>query len=135
VQNPLFNLTKAERAELTNALVDALHQEPDVVFAYLHGSFAAEGPFHDIDVGVYLIAPEPGRVLDLTDRLSRRTACPVDVRALNEAPVSFQFRALQGTLLVSRDDERLANFIERVGPLYLDMAPLVRRAAREAFAR
>jgi hypothetical protein len=52
---------------------------------------------------------------------------------LNDAPLAFRFRALPGRRLVVHDEERLANFMERVGRLYLDIAPVLRRATREAF--
>lgn len=75
------------------------------------------------------------RALDLADRLSRVTGYPVDVRAINHAPLAFQFRVLQGRLLVVHDEERLADVMERVGRLYLDIAPVLRHATREAFVR
>ena len=133
-----FDIGAGRRDELTRRLAEALKPEPDVVFAFLHGSFARGEPFHDIDVAVYLVGASDGhggRALDLADRLSQSLEYPADVRALNEAPLPFQFHVLQGTLLVSHDDERLAGFIEHVGLRYLDMAPLLRHATREAFAR
>lgn len=134
----VFDLPADERVRLTRALQRALSMEPGIVFAYLHGSFAMGAPFHDVDVAI--LAEEasaglPSRMLDLTDRLSQHTGYPVDVRALNDAPVAFQFRVLHGTQLVSRNDERLADMIERVGRRYLDQEPVVRRATREAFPR
>lgn len=137
MKDRLFDMDAAGRSEISRLLASALNDEPDVIFAYLHGSFLGDRPFHDIDVGVYLNTPSvehTRRVVELSDRLSRHTGYPVDVRALNEAPVPFVFRALQGELLVSRDDERLADVLESIGRRYLDIAPLLRRAAREAFA-
>lgn len=138
VQTRVFDLPADERVRLTRALQRVLSMEPGIVFAYLHGSFAMGAPFHDVDVAILAGDASAGvssRMLDLADRLSQHTGYPVDVRALNGAPIAFQFRVLQGTLLVSRNDERLADMIERVGRQYLDQEPLVRRATREAFAR
>jgi hypothetical protein len=59
---------------------------------------------------------------------------PVDVRALDEAPLAFRFHALRGRLLLSRDDERLAQTIEETTRSYLDIEPILRVATREAFA-
>ena len=106
----LFNIDAARRADIARALSEGLGGEPHVVFAYLHGSFIGVLPFHDIDVAVYLNVEtsEQTRVaVELADRLSRRVGYPVDVRALNSAPVPFVFRALQGQPLVSHDDDRL----------------------------
>lgn len=130
----LFEVDSEGRRRVIERLTDELRKDARLVFAYVHGSFQAGGPFHDIDVAVYLSATDRvSQRLDLADRLSRLTGYPVDLRVLNDAPVSFQFKALQGTLLVSRDDGRLAEFMERVGPRYLDIAPILRRATREAF--
>ena len=133
----LFNIDAARRAEIARALSEGLGGEPHVVFAYLHGSFIGVLPFHDIDVAVYLNVEtsEQTRVaVELADRLSRRVGYPVDVRALNAAPVPFVFRALQGQPLVSHDDDRLAEVLERTGRQYLDLAPVLRRATHDAFA-
>jgi predicted nucleotidyltransferase len=43
-----------ERARVADALAVALAGEPFVEFAYLHGSFMEDGPFHDIDIAVML---------------------------------------------------------------------------------
>ena len=115
----------------------ALEAEPDVLFAYLHGSFLTGGGFHDVDVGVHLAAPADRRLtrtLDLTVRLTRGAGFPVDVRVLDGAPPAFRFHVFRtGRLLLSRDDEQLADCLERTMREYLDIAPLVRRAAVEAF--
>ncbi len=134
----LLDVSAESREQVVGALAEVLHSEITVVFAYLHGSFATGGPFHDIDVAVFLddsAVRDTVRGLDLGDRSSRATGYPVDVRVLNDASLAFQFRALQGKLLVVHDDEKLANFMERVGRLYLDIALLLRRATREAFVR
>ena len=133
----LLNIDAARRAEVARALSESFGGEPGVVFAYLHGSFVSTLPFHDIDVGVYLntaSSDQTRQAVDLADRLSRRVGFPVDVRVLNAAPVPFVFRALQGEPLVSRDDECLADVLERTGRRYLDLAPWLRRATRDAFA-
>jgi predicted nucleotidyltransferase len=138
VETRLFDLPVERRGETIRRLAGALEGERDIVFGYLYGSFAGAGPFHDIDVAVYLAGPVEShsrRALDLADRLSQVARYPIDVRALNEAPLSFQFRALQGTLLVSRDDDQLSDFIERTGLRYLDIAPRLRAVTREAFVR
>src|SRR5438045_6187701 len=133
----LFDVDAARRADVARTLADVLTGEPQIVFAHLHGSFIGPLPFHDIDVGVYLdgaSAEQTRYVVELADRLSRLVGYPVDVRALNAGPVPFVFCALQGELLVSRDDERLAEVLERTGRRYLDIAPVLRRATRDAFA-
>ena len=133
----LFDIDATRRAEVARALSESLDREPHVVFAYVHGSFIGTLPFHDIDVGVYLssaASDQTRQAVDVADRLSRRVGYPVDVRVLNAAPLPFVFRTLQGDLLVSHDDDCLADVLERTGRRYLDLAPVLRRATREAFA-
>ena len=133
----LFDVDSAGRAELRRVLTTALASEPAIVFAYLHGSFAGNRPFHDIDIAVYLsqAAADHTRLsIAMADRLSRRAGRPVDVRVLNAVPVTFFFRAVQGELLVCHDDQRLMELLEYTGRRYLDLAPVLRRATRDAFA-
>ena len=133
----LYRARAAERARVVRTLTSALETEPDVVFAYLHGSFLTNGAFHDVDVGVRLAAPGDGRLsraLDLAARLTGEAGYPVDVRGLDDAPLAFRFHVFRtGRLLISRDDEGLADCLERTMREYLDIAPLARRAAVEAF--
>lgn len=132
-----FRSEPAERERVTRRLVAVLEAEPDLEFAWLHGSFLAADRFHDIDVGVHLDATTEVRfrqVLDLAMRLDRETGFPVDVRVLNDAPVTFLFHVFrEGRLLLSRNDERLADLMERTVREYLDMEPLLRRATIEAY--
>jgi len=133
----LYHAEPAERERVARKVVDALEAEPDVEFAWLHGSFLGGGGFHDVDVGVHLDGAADVRfrcALDLGLRLDRDTGFPVDVRVLNDAPVTFLFHVFRGgRLLLSRNDERLADLMERTVREYLDMEPLLRRATIEAY--
>lgn|SRR5262245_49669917 len=136
VKDRLFDAEPVRRARARDQIVDVLQAEPNVVFAYLHGSFLSADRFHDIDVAVYLNeeSSQTRRIIELADRLTMTLGYPVDVRALNASPVSFAFKAMQGDLLISRDEERLGDVLERTGRRYLDIAPILLRATRDAFA-
>lgn len=133
----LYRAKAGERTRVVRTITAALEAEPEVIFAYLHGSFLNGGAFHDIDVGIRLAAPTDRRLtltLDLAARLTGEAGFPVDVRPLDDAPLAFRFRVFRtGRLLISRDDEGLADCMERTMREYLDIAPLARRAAVEAF--
>ena len=133
----LYHAEPAERGRVTRTLVAALEAEPELEFAWLHGSFPGGGGFHDVDVGVHLNAAADvrfRRALELGVRLDREAGFPVDVRVLNDAPVTFLFHVFrEGRLLFSRNDERLADLMERTVREYLDMEPLLRRATIEAY--
>lgn len=128
-------LDKRERIRRT--LVTVLESEPDLEFAWLHGSFLAADTFRDIDIGVHLNAAAEARLqrgLELAVRLDREIGFPIDVRVLNDAPVTFLFHVFrEGRLLLSRKDERLADLMERTVREYLDAAPLLRQATIEAY--
>ena len=113
-----------------------LAERMDVPFAFVHGSFANGGDgFRDVDLAVWLDR-SADRFADvaLSGDLSRLLGVPVDVRIVNEAPVSFLFHALRGRLVCVRDEALLAEVMERTARSYHDQAPLVRQATRDAFA-
>ncbi len=97
----------------------------------------AEG-FHDIDVGIYLNdvneRAAESTESDLAQRLTARLKIPVDIRVLNAAPVPFLYHVLRGKLILSRNDDLLARVMENTVRRYLDIAPLLRHSAKEAFA-
>ena len=133
-----YSLKQNTRQRIFDRLAGELAKTPEIVFAYVYGSVLDSELVHDVDVGLYLDdsqLPRRSEVLgSLSDRLSAAIELPVDVRMLNEAPVSFLFHVLRGHLLLSRDEELLTNLLEEVPRRYLDIAPLLRQATKEAFS-
>jgi len=109
-----------EREKLVRAIKDRLLQEPDILFAYLHGSFLTEESFRDIDIGVLTCVPKGlSFESDLSFELSKALGYDIDVRVINDAPVAFQMAVLRdGRLLLSQNDDVRADFIEKVGRRY-----------------
>ncbi len=132
-----FRATPDERERIRRTLVAVLESEPDLEFAWLHGSFLGADEFRDIDIGVHLRAPVEVRMrrgMELAVRLDQEIGFPIDVRVLNDAPVTILFHVFrEGRLLLSRNDERLADLMERTVREYLDAAPLLRQATIEAY--
>ena len=78
------------------AIKDRLLQEPDILFAYLHGSFLTGESFRDIDVGILTgVAKDLSFESDLSFELSTALGYEIDVRVMNDAPVAFQMAALR----------------------------------------
>lgn len=128
---------EATRAHVVAALAAVLASNPRVAFAYLYGSFAEGRAFRDIDVGVYLAGDVTRDVDDellMPEQLSRLVGLPVDVRILNGAPPTFLFHVLHGSRLTCRNEQGLAEVMERTAQRYLDIEPVLRQATREAFA-
>ncbi len=124
-----------EREEVLARLRELLEPREEIVFAYLHGSFAEGLPCNDIDLAVYV---DKARVEDAFDyemglsvELTRALRFPVDVHVLNDAPLGFQHSVLQGEAILVRDEEFLADFIERVAREYMDFAYLGRMYLEE----
>lgn len=125
------------RDEIEEKLKKALERHPEVVFAYLHGSILETEHFRDVDVAVYVNESVKNHLkyeLSLAVELEKEIGMEVDVRVLNDAPPAFRYRAVRGKLLVSRDEEKRLNFIERTVEEYLDFEPVERRARRELLA-
>jgi uncharacterized protein len=126
------------REALVRRLAEELEKEPVISFAYLYGSVLDSDTVHDVDVGLYLCEPEAATSaatsIDLSIRVTAIVGMQVDVRVLNEAPLSFVYHVLRGRLLVSRDEECLTETLEDVARRYLDLAPLLRQGTKDAFA-
>jgi len=112
-------LSQEEKERVTQTLRERLQEREEVRFAYLFGSFVLHGSFEDIDVAVY-VAPEALQEKDsltlafeLADALEQAVRLPVDVVVLNTAPLSLQFEAAQGRLLLARGED-VADFVEQL---------------------
>jgi predicted nucleotidyltransferase len=123
------------RDALIATLSEDLASRADVAFAYVYGSIMRDEGFRDVDIAVWTTSlPHRFADVDLAAQLSRRIGLPVDVRRINDAPLSFVFHALRGRLLCVRDELLLADLIERTARRYHEQAPILRRATWEAFS-
>jgi len=131
----LYRLSQEERGAIREQIAAELSREPDVLFAYVYGSFCKSEVFHDIDIGIYLSADQISSdiAVNLSANLSGTVKLPIDVRILNAAPVSFLFHVLLGDCLFSRDDDLRTDIMEDTMRRYFDIAPLLRHATKEAF--
>jgi predicted nucleotidyltransferase len=134
---PRHVVDTAQKQELKARLRERLAARPEVRFAYLHGSFLERETLGDVDVAVSV---EPGGLpgddatayeLALEAALEQGLSVPVDVRVLEDAPVSFQYAATRGETLFIRDREAWAAFREGTWTAYLDFAPLRTEALRD----
>ena len=133
-----YRIQPQTREALARRLAEELEKEPTIQFGYLYGSVLDSDTVHDVDVGLYLREPEDATSaatsIDLSNRLTAIVGMPVDVRVLNEAPLTFVYHVLRGRLLVCHDEECLTETLEDVARRYLDLAPLLRQGTKDAFA-
>lgn len=128
-----FQLNEEERQQVVAKLSDALAKRKEIVFAVLHGSFAERLPFRDLDIAVW-VEPMPDEIwhyeFRLADELTMLVGLPVDVLILNSAPLGFQFHALNGILLMCRDEESYHAIREHTWQLWFDFEPYARENLR-----
>ena len=132
-----FCISGDEKSRIVGVIKTSLSNHPDIVFAYLHGSFVTEEKFRDIDLAFYLqeLPPLPLQVeLQLETEFGNEVRkYPVDVRILNRAPLSFQYNVIkEGLPVIVRDDDARCNFVERTFRDYFDFAPFSKRYLKEA---
>lgn len=130
------DLSPPERERVASALGAALSADEGVAFAYVHGSLLLDIPFRDVDLAVFFgprVERPTDRALQLAEVLSALVRLPVDVRALDTAPLTFRFHALRGRLLTVRDEDLLGEVLEDTMRRYFDIAPVLVHATREAF--
>jgi predicted nucleotidyltransferase len=130
-------LDDTDRFRFAAELQRRLEARPEIVFAYLYGSFVSGGPYRDVDVAVWVNpAREPDHgtryALDLGLALERGLGARVDVQVLNDAPLAFRYHAMDGRLLFTRDEEFLDELRARTWDEYFDFAPLARQYLRDA---
>ena len=94
-----YRISPETRESLVRRLTYELEKEPTIRFAYLYGSVLDSDTVHDVDVGLYLheFKAETGAAaaLNLSNRFTAIARMPVDVRVLNEAPLSFMYHVLR----------------------------------------
>jgi predicted nucleotidyltransferase len=112
---------------------------PGLSFAYVHGSFVREDKFRDIDIAIYLKSNSSAALqaeLELETELYNIVQYPVDVRMLNNAPLSFRYNVIKyGKHLAVINDDARSDFEENVLSQYFDFAPYRQLYLKEALGR
>jgi predicted nucleotidyltransferase len=121
---------RANRDELVARLRTALEPEADVLFSYLYGSVVKGRERHgsDVDVAVHLDPDGRGerpeeRALEIEARLELGTGLPVQVVALDSAPLELVHNILRtGKPLTCRDSAARSRFYVAHGRAWFDQA-------------
>ncbi|GAW91293.1 type VII toxin-antitoxin system MntA family adenylyltransferase antitoxin [Calderihabitans maritimus] len=134
VENSLrsFTLTPEEKEKIINKIAAELKQVIAIRFAFLHGSFTENRPFHDIDVAVYFTRQTPEDIrldtcIELSTKLTGVLNIPVDIHQLNSASLSFCYYASQGRILFCRDREEVYQYKEKTWIMYMDFYPFLKQ--------
>jgi len=129
-------LDKSKKAEIINQISLYLHQKyKEIITGYLFGSFITETSFADIDVAVVTkTVPDNSLLfeLELENRLEKIVRYPVDVRIINQAPLSFCQNVIRhGKAIVDREPNLRADFENRILKQYFDFSPYRKRYLQE----
>ena len=122
-----YQISQKEKELITDKLKSMLASFSDVAFVYLHGSFLNASGFRDIDIAFYMQeAPVSAlqKELQLESLFGSSMPYPIDIKILNNAPVSFAYNVLKSGLPVFVTDEDVrVDFVEHTLNNYFDFAP------------
>lgn len=135
--------SKSPKNVILETTRELFKDDPDVVFGYLFGSYAAgrENTLSDIDIAVYLRSKDTRFLLKKERELSRRLTSVlnrtnVDLVLLNVVPLLLQYRVIKsGKVIVSKDEIARANYETKVMLRYFDLKPHLDEYDRELYRR
>jgi predicted nucleotidyltransferase len=133
-----YRASSDERRRVIETVRSVMAEEREILFAFVHGSFVTEPLFRDVDVGIFV-----SEAFSHEHRLYETILCqkvekaidrkfPADVKIINDAPLSFRFHVIRGSLLFAKDEEFVSDYMAQAARKYLDMAPLRRHYIHEA---
>lgn len=109
MKDKIYNLNQDKKDVLKESIEKGFSRYPNIIFAYIFGSFLSSESFSDIDIGIYLdnenISDNALQIeFELERELENVLHIPADVRILNCAPLSFVFNVIKtGRLVVDRN--------------------------------
>jgi len=130
------NLFIKDKKHLIEKAAAVLQSKEYIVFAYIFGSFTAETSFNDIDFGIFIHGENPKSPLalefELELELENTLGFPVDMRIINNAPVSFVYNVLKsGVVIVDKNISLRADFEGLICKKYFDYTHLRDEYLRE----
>lgn len=119
---------------LSENLTRCLAEKEEILFAYLLGTFLTRNDFEDIDVGIFIDPQKlPGidtlrYELELAVEMEKhlkpgeifKRYIPMDIKVINDAPVTFRYSVSAGKLLFSKDENIREEFVCRTWQEYFD---------------
>lgn len=132
----LKRITSDERKRLIELFKSI---EPAVIMASLFGSYGTDYQRSDSDIDFALLFEEKPGLMGEMKILQELSAIlnyeNVDLVTLNDAPITLQFRAIEGDILYEKDSRQVSDYMEKVFKIYGDYAPVLRNFDREMLRR
>jgi predicted nucleotidyltransferase len=126
---------KKKKDEIIRMVSTLIARHKEINSAYLHGSFLSGEVFADIDLGL-LMTHTPENIIEyefnVEIEIERRVNIPVDVRVLNNAPISFVQNVIRhGEVVLDNKPNVRSDFESYSLRKYFDFAPFRRRYLSE----
>jgi predicted nucleotidyltransferase len=122
-----YQITQEEKDVIIGKLKSMIEKLTGVAFVYLHGSFPNESRFRDIDIALSMNEIPMATLqteLQLETLFSNAVHYPVDVKILNNAPLSFAYNVIKnGTPIFVANENVRVDFVENTLNNYFDFAP------------
>lgn len=147
VKRPVVRTTlrmeDTRQEQITRAVRATVCEYPEVILAYLFGSFLTRDDYHDLDLALLL---ERGMDPYSEEKLAQKIAfdceirtghiSPVDIRVLNTEPVWFAFEVIRtGRKIFEKSPDLFIPYEVSVVTEYLDMKYQYEMFDRESLAR
>ena len=125
------SITKREKEKITKSIFSYIQKRKEILTAYFFGSYVSGQKFGDIDIGI-LVLNEPedllGYEFELEIELEELVKLSVDVRLLNNAPVTFVQNVIRhGEIIIDNKPNFRADFESYILRKYFDFAPFRRQ--------
>ncbi|HDR16027.1 MAG TPA: nucleotidyltransferase domain-containing protein [Desulfobacteraceae bacterium] len=129
-------ISETSRKHLSATVAARLAELSDkILAAYVFGSFIEGKPYSDMDLGLLMLNDPPNPVvfeIEIETELEKITGCPVDIRILNGAPLSFCQQVIRnGEVILDSDPDTRADFEGRTLKKYFDFSRFRTRYLRE----
>jgi len=130
------SLKKSEKEKIIQKIISCLFEQHDeILTVYIFGSFISARYFSDVDIGI-IAAMDLSKPLEfeleLENRLEKVIKYPVDVRILNQAPLSFAQNVFRsGRVIIDKNPNLRADFEGRILKQYFDFSPFQQRYLQE----
>lgn len=129
-------LSNQQKSEIIEKITSFLEKyRKDLIATYIFGSFITEGYFSDIDIAL-LTRENPTSPLDfelmIEASIENIVKYPVDIRVINQAPLSFCQNVIKcGKVIMETDPDIRADFQGQMLKKYFDFARFHRQYLNE----
>jgi predicted nucleotidyltransferase len=120
-------IPEPEKQLIIERISSQLKRQKNIIFAHIFGSFVLEKKFSDIDIGIFVANKSNINSLNFELKMEKEIQSlvhfPVDVRIVNNAPLSFVYHMIkEGILIKDEDPSERADFEGLIFKKYLDYA-------------